>query len=180
VRRRLLNILTVLSLLLCVAVCVLSVRSYRVADVFERSRQFIDYSAVELHAGELLWTHRDQTGSIVEDTGVEGWHYRQESPPFPPMSKLLWREDAPPGWFNFAGFLFRRQSDDTEDFATTVAAVPVWPLSLLFAALPAARLYRRLHRRHPLGLCPRCGYNLTGNVSGVCPECGSPAETTAA
>ena len=21
--------------------------------------------------------------------------------------------------------------------------------------------------------CPRCGYNLTGNVSGVCPECGT-------
>ena len=26
----------------------------------------------------------------------------------------------------------------------------------------------RLHRN----LCPHCGYNLTGNVSGVCPECG--------
>ncbi|GMU21388.1 MAG: hypothetical protein AMXMBFR13_14810 [Phycisphaerae bacterium] len=22
--------------------------------------------------------------------------------------------------------------------------------------------------------CDTCGYNLTGNVSGVCPECGSP------
>ena len=24
------------------------------------------------------------------------------------------------------------------------------------------------------GCCPKCGYDLTGNVSGVCPECGSP------
>src|SRR5687768_5635973 len=24
--------------------------------------------------------------------------------------------------------------------------------------------------------CPGCGYNLTGNTSGVCPECGSPAD----
>lgn len=24
------------------------------------------------------------------------------------------------------------------------------------------------------GFCARCGYNLTGNVSGVCPECGEP------
>ena len=24
------------------------------------------------------------------------------------------------------------------------------------------------------GHCPRCRYNLTGNVSGVCPECGTP------
>ena len=28
-------------------------------------------------------------------------------------------------------------------------------------------------RSHPSGsLCPACGYDLTGNVSGVCPECG--------
>jgi hypothetical protein len=38
VRRRLLNLLTALSLLLCVAVCVLWVRSYRVADTFVTAR----------------------------------------------------------------------------------------------------------------------------------------------
>ena len=29
--------------------------------------------------------------------------------------------------------------------------------------------------RIPPGHCQKCGYNLTGNVSGVCPECGEPA-----
>ena len=29
-------------------------------------------------------------------------------------------------------------------------------------------------RRRRLGLCLKCGYDLTGNESGVCPECGSP------
>ena len=29
-------------------------------------------------------------------------------------------------------------------------------------------------RRRQLGLCLNCGYNLTGNVSGICPECGQP------
>jgi len=24
------------------------------------------------------------------------------------------------------------------------------------------------------GCCSRCGYNLTGNISGICPECGTP------
>jgi hypothetical protein len=24
------------------------------------------------------------------------------------------------------------------------------------------------------GLCAKCDYNLTGNVSGICPECGTP------
>jgi len=30
-------------------------------------------------------------------------------------------------------------------------------------------------KRHPSHCCSHCGYNLTGNTSGVCPECG---ETT--
>jgi hypothetical protein len=29
-----------------------------------------------------------------------------------------------------------------------------------------------LVRRQLHGQCPQCGYDLTGNVSGVCPECG--------
>ena len=27
------------------------------------------------------------------------------------------------------------------------------------------------------GLCYKCGYDLTGNVSGVCPECGQPIQS---
>ena len=33
-------------------------------------------------------------------------------------------------------------------------------------------------RRH-LGLCQACGYNLTANTSGVCPECGTPVPAPA-
>ena len=29
--------------------------------------------------------------------------------------------------------------------------------------------------RYARGHCPACGYDLTGNVSGVCPECGKDA-----
>jgi hypothetical protein len=29
---------------------------------------------------------------------------------------------------------------------------------------------------HHVGICVQCGYNLTGNVSGVCPECGLTIE----
>ena len=31
---------------------------------------------------------------------------------------------------------------------------------------------RRTRLRRARELCPTCGYDLTGNVSGVCPECG--------
>jgi integrase/recombinase XerC len=47
----------------------------------------------------------------------------------------------------------------------------------LFASLPlAARtvLWYTRPRSVPRGHCQTCGYNLTGNVSGVCPGCGTP------
>jgi hypothetical protein len=33
----------------------------------------------------------------------------------------------------------------------------------------------RWWRRRRRGRCVQCGYNLTGNISGRCPECGTPA-----
>ncbi len=51
------------------------------------------------------------------------------------------------------------------------ATIPLW-LPLLLIALPTAWLWRR-DRRYPPGHCRKCGYNLTGNESGKCPECGA-------
>jgi rubrerythrin len=36
-------------------------------------------------------------------------------------------------------------------------------------------LLRRERERREKGLCPACGYDLTGNASGMCPECGRGA-----
>jgi hypothetical protein len=44
-----------------------------------------------------------------------------------------------------------------------------WNLPFVVAVAVVVMLPRRY--RKP-GHCTRCGYNLTGNVSGVCPECG--------
>ena len=49
--------------------------------------------------------------------------------------------------------------------------IPLY-LFLLAAGIPTIILWRG-DRRHPPGHCQNCGYNLTRNVSGVCPECGS-------
>jgi hypothetical protein len=53
--------------------------------------------------------------------------------------------------------------------------VPSWSLILLLSLLPCVSLYRWWF--HPIrrpGECRRCGYDLTGNTSGTCPECGTP------
>jgi hypothetical protein len=49
--------------------------------------------------------------------------------------------------------------------------IPFWIPSVIIG-VPAAFLWYR-DRRIPPGRCQRCGYNLTGNVSGRCPECGT-------
>lgn len=54
-----------------------------------------------------------------------------------------------------------------------VILTPVW-MPLLAVAVPTAFLWRREQRRSKSGHCRNCGYNLTGNVTGRCPECGTP------
>ena len=54
--------------------------------------------------------------------------------------------------------------------------IPLYGLMLLFGGWPLWLLISGLNRRkrrRNRGLCFDCGYDLTGNESGVCPECGS-------
>jgi hypothetical protein len=55
--------------------------------------------------------------------------------------------------------------------ALTYITIPCW-LIFLPVALPTAFLWYRDRRRYRAGQCTMCGYDLTGNVSGRCPECG--------
>ncbi len=48
--------------------------------------------------------------------------------------------------------------------------VPYW-LPFLVVAVPTVALWWS-SRPFPRGHCPACGYDLTGNTSGRCPECG--------
>jgi len=58
----------------------------------------------------------------------------------------------------------------------TRICVPCWVLMVILGPYPIfwflrgpMRSWHRLRR----GQCIKCGYNLTGNTSGVCPECGT-------
>ena len=56
-----------------------------------------------------------------------------------------------------------------------ILGIPYWFLSLLAVAFPTVWLSRRgrAARRQRANCCPACSYDLRGNVSGTCPECGT-------
>lgn len=71
-------------------------------------------------------------------------------------------------WIDFIG-----QSDVHHPVISRYIAVAHIVIIPLLTILPATYLLRKVHQqqsRKP-GLCD-CGYDLTGNLSGVCPECG--------
>lgn len=91
--------------------------------------------------------------------------------------------DVPLGRFDAPGFHRERASWVPE----TVAGVRLpgtfgthqetcvslaW-LLVLFGGSGVSFAIRGRRRRAEPGRCPRCEYDLTGNVSGVCPECGT-------
>ncbi len=60
------------------------------------------------------------------------------------------------------------------DGSIGIIAVPLWMPFVLLLLL--SWIAWRMSRRPPPGRCCKCGYDLTGNVSGVCPECGTEIE----
>ena len=78
------------------------------------------------------------------------------------------------------GFRWQRSYwDSTGSYvANELLVVPWWFPCALTAIPPGIWLWVRLRsRRRPsdgMPHCAECDYNLTGNVSGICPECGAP------
>jgi len=94
----------------------------------------------------------------------------QLTPTFHVQTGLVWHEfktnDLVPPW----GVHSERRPDYQGPWVNYVW-VALW-LPLLLTAIPTAWLWHRDRRRIRPGCCLRCGYDLTGNTSGVCPECG--------
>jgi hypothetical protein len=168
-RRRLFTVLSVLSLVLCSATCVLWVRSYWVQDqwlYFRHSPAQAPEHRFSLlsHSGQfsISWVHAPLK---PPDRYASRFVHLTERPP----TQFWWKPTGGiiPAFWNRRGFAL---------FDTDVHA-PAWFPALLFAAaaILAARPWQlRGMRRKRTGRCPTCGYNLTGNTSGLCPECGTP------
>lgn len=71
----------------------------------------------------------------------------------------------------------RRVRSKGYSYHERVLVFPHWSLAVALGLPPTIWLAlrfraRRITRRALSGLCFGCGYDLTGNISGICPECG--------
>ena len=114
------------------------------------------------HVSSVCW-------QIVLHRGLVYVRYVPTLPP-PPFS-------ATPGWL----WGFKRASETPVWWAVGCrgswsegwdAGMPMWPPFLLVALPTGFLFYLDRHRIPPHG-CRTCGYDLTANTSGTCPECGA-------
>ena len=183
--RRLLNLLTALSLLLCVAVVTLWVRSYSRADTWRREWNdrarwtYAEDHVTSADGAVRLWLHRRRDRPVdyvvafhdacERRRAARAWHGWEFLP-------RLSVEPAVPQSWHAAGFSFGRSEQQPlaprRDNYTI--AVPYWALAAVALApaawRPAASELRRRRRR--AGLCARCGYDLRATPE-QCPECGA-------
>jgi hypothetical protein len=173
--RRLLNLLTAMSLLLCLAVVVLWVRSYWVLDEWYRDRRVRTAAGgkaavVSVVSGGAELTCRvgrmDHPWVFGPKTGAEWW-----PPPGQTLSSAQWRRDPWRGRATWPmSFRFDAFPQDQPVVWTVVA--PHWAPAAALALLPLVRTVPLLRRRtRRAGLCLQCGYDLRATPD-RCPECG--------
>ena len=148
------NIACVLSTVLLAATIVMHVVA-RWSDSRSDRVSIIGYAYAGLRADPhgRIWISNEQTpyhGSII---GLDGSN----------VPRTI-------GFGDFAGIYYRRHTWPTHTWWTLI--VSLWYPTALFSLLPVIWMIRRIRRRRPPGYCQRCGYDLTGNDTGRCPECG--------
>jgi len=169
-RRRLFNILAAVSLVLCLATIAVWVRSYFANDYYpirlfrQVGPQWTQDNRtwIRTHAGRLIFTQ---------------WNERYPGPQRPqymtvpnPTSKTHF------GLVTIVRYVSVKRVGGQPETTAWTAVSPRCVTTVPTAVLPAvwfAMWHRRRSRERLVGHCLACGYNLTGNVSGICPECGT-------
>src|SRR4051812_34567162 len=175
VTRRLLNLLALLSLLLCVATLVLwgdSFGSYSSAGWAPSARSGYLLS----RRGELYCTTADDP---LGQPHPPRWRRIR-----PEQNDGMYTVDWRVGPRRVLGFALQRQHvgyyrPDPPGTVVWDAVVPYWFLASVTAVLPLALAYTRLRRRRRVApQCSHCGYDLRATPD-RCPECGHVNATAA-
>jgi hypothetical protein len=176
VRRWLFNFAAVASLVLCTGAVLLWLFS------------FLEFSPF----GQSWLVSWDRNGKYLDHgwiaSGGSIYIYRQDWNPAPPPAARRWRytgvEPMPgfqpaQGKFGFA-YRFVRIPAGQLTYVDQQLRFPGWVPVVLLVLIPARwfSCRTRLRRRQVAGACLACGYSLTGNTSGTCPECGTPIKQT--
>ena len=168
-------------MLLCVALCVLWVRSYWVAEDVAISRPTFGANAFSamggLQLGGHILTHPSDTdlrraeryhGDTFSYTDVSGWYLAY---PMASRDHFAYRVLG----FDLDLGTGTRIFDDVRSHYVSVTA-PYWSVIVLLLVAPGVWVVRRSRRNRGrrLGLCPSCGYDLRATRE-RCPECGTTA-----
>jgi hypothetical protein len=171
--RWLLNASTALSLLLCAATAGMWMRSYRTYDTLSLTDQNRQHIAV---CSSLLGKLRYRDASCVNGfRGHDGWAFES----LPAYPRWGWEHEQPTlrRWSVLGVTYFSGTWTPVVPLTRTLVVPFGWVVAVTLL-LPLGRvsvIVRRRWRRHMerRNLCTACSYDLIGNVSGVCPECGT-------
>jgi hypothetical protein len=161
--RWLLNLIGAMSLLVCVAVLVMWLRSRNVVDQYVVSR-----------GNGMAWCFTSLRGQIALR---KNWYSASSS-----ASAIAGlRSDTsinryPVTWGNL-GFSWadvRWRTGFGNDLARSLTiTIPYWALTLAASLSPGVAIYRLSRKRRPApGMCRKCGYDLRATPD-RCPECGT-------
>ena len=174
-KRRVLNWLTLVSVLLCAAVVAVWVRSYWYENAYRDALGERHYGVTSLRGQvSFSWTSADAGWRNYRGGGE--WTNR----PAPRRERVA--HYYLDGWcqWRLLGFGFGRGTFGTGittgEQTSYHVVVPQWALAAVCLVAPGARgvaLLRR-RRRGRGGMCPNCGYDLRA-TPGRCPECGDGA-----
>lgn len=91
-----------------------------------------------------------------------------------------WLRLYTPVWGNFLGVRYWHNHNDENNQFVTYDRLIIPHVHFLISSILILMGWcivryrlRKLQGRASRGLCPTCTYNLTGNTSGICPECGT-------
>jgi hypothetical protein len=182
--RWLFNGLAIVSLVLCVATLFVWAWSYHSSERFifprwEREGEWIFRSANDIGVGsggigfeQLVAGQPSQCiESIREEQLADKRSPHYSYPPaYPDFPWFMARKT-----FGFSfGHFAEGQAGNRPLIRNFEIIAPLWFPAILLSVPPSIWLARQRRKRKLRGCCAKCGYNLTGNVSGVCPECGTP------